>query len=250
VYYKLNPPADFTEQVPPNYKRPTQSAVGSFGGSGKDLLFFFVFCAAIAWCGGLEGYEFWLISTLKSSGLTAQAKAIRVVEINPPQTGKNPDLYRVTYQFVAQLPDGRTQVVVFTKGTRNIVAVGSLMPIIYDPRDPKNYLPQSDTNFNKFCCFCWLQLLFLFGALLFLDDFLSLRKLKQTGLTAPGVIVELWQEKHKNISYLFAYQFTVSGNSFGVRQSVDKRKYDTLQVGDTVTVRYLPTDPTKSRAEF
>ncbi len=99
-------------------------------------------------------------------------------------------------------------------------------------------------RFNIFC------LLFLLGLLWSLRELWFSIKLRQTGLTAPGVIVELLKVPTRGIHYRFAYHFTVSGKTFGAYQEIDKSKYDTLHVGDTVTVRYLPTDPTKSRVEF
>jgi len=89
------------------------------------------------------------------------------------------------------------------------------------------------------------------------QDFQVATKLGATGLTTSGQVIELWQESHHganssntSTTYHFAYHFTVSGNTFGACQKINKSKYNTLQVGDTVTVRYLSTDPAKSRVEW
>jgi len=123
---------------------------------------------------------------------------------------------------------------------------------------------------------------FLLSLLALIQNFLSIRKFDKTALTTSGSVVELWKTANPTYNaissnntstdlggcmsgciggligaiilgtedYYFAYHFTVSGNSFGAYQKINSSQYNALKVGDTVTIRYLSTDPIKSRAKL
>ncbi|MBT3389494.1 MAG: hypothetical protein HN413_03710 [Chloroflexi bacterium] len=76
------------------------------------------------------------------------------------------------------------------------------------------------------------------------------KELERDGVSTSGKITDKWIKKHRGKGttkyYFVAYQF---GDDYGVAQRVDSAIYKKLKVGDVVTVRYLSSDPRRSRMD-
>jgi hypothetical protein len=66
------------------------------------------------------------------------------------------------------------------------------------------------------------------------------------GTLAPARVTKKWEVGGKDTQYDLAYAFQVGGRSFEGSGIVGAQEYLKLQPGNTIDIRYLPEDPTKS----
>jgi hypothetical protein len=89
----------------------------------------------------------------------------------------------------------------------------------------------------------------LVAGTLLLKNYLRARRLDHFGQMTQGTIVNLWIEERSseepNAHYI-AYEF---GDGLRVMQKVNEQIFQTVQVGVSVPVRYLPENPRCSRME-
>jgi hypothetical protein len=84
-------------------------------------------------------------------------------------------------------------------------------------------------------------------------------RLAVQGVAAPATVVhkqERWNNRHyftgtgRSGQYLTVmYRFVADGRTMQGTHSVDRERFDALQVGQTVKVLYLPADPTVSEID-
>lgn len=79
---------------------------------------------------------------------------------------------------------------------------------------------------------------------------------KINGINVQGMIVDKWEwkgsswEGYEGELYTFVgYNFSYLGRLWTGRKIADSSPYNKLQIGDCVTIRFLPSDPSISRME-
>jgi hypothetical protein len=69
------------------------------------------------------------------------------------------------------------------------------------------------------------------------------RLLQEQGVNMEARITRLWRSGDKNQQHLVSYRFTVQERAYEARNKVPTRIWQTLSVGSSLLVRYLPSDP-------
>ena len=69
------------------------------------------------------------------------------------------------------------------------------------------------------------------------------RLLQEQGVNTEARITRLWRSGDKNQQHLVSYRFTVQERAYEARNKVPTRIWQTLTVGSSLPVRFLPSDP-------
>ncbi len=76
------------------------------------------------------------------------------------------------------------------------------------------------------------------------------KELERDGMSTSGKITDKWIKKHRGKGttkhYFVAYQF---GDDYSAAQRTNSTIYKKLEVGDVVTIRYISSDPSRSRMD-
>jgi len=65
-----------------------------------------------------------------------------------------------------------------------------------------------------------------------------------TGVTATAHVVRLWRESNEHKTPRVEYAFDANGREVDGRAKLPLKRWQSLRTGDSIDVRYLPTDPT------
>ena len=71
----------------------------------------------------------------------------------------------------------------------------------------------------------------------------DLRLLSEQGVNTDAQITRLWRSSGKDQQHLLSYRFTVEEREYVARKGVPSRIWQTLTVGSSLPVRFLPSDP-------
>ena len=69
------------------------------------------------------------------------------------------------------------------------------------------------------------------------------RLLQEQGVNTEARITRVWRSGDKNQQHLVSYRFTVQERAYEARNKVPTRIWQTLTVGSSLPVRFLPSDP-------
>ena len=69
------------------------------------------------------------------------------------------------------------------------------------------------------------------------------RLLDTTGVTTAARVVRLWRESDEHKTARVEYVYDVEGREFDARSKLPQKWWTSLRTGDSLDVRYLPSDP-------
>jgi hypothetical protein len=246
----------------PRHLRPTPEAQpGSYFDGGCILLFslfwtsislFFLIFPLVMFWQELQDYVL-----LKNTGQTAEAVIIdRRIDYD-----SEGDDYYVTYQFTAPLPQGdrkqfsREQSV--DRDTYDNLPPESRITVVYAPSDPIVSRPLDWLGPPYYLLFIAAlgSLFVVFGVILFISGWQGIaksRKLSRRGQLIQGTLIDRWtdQDSDGDPVYCIAFEFTLPGRPHVTRAEYNREAYDLLEIGDPVSVRYLPDQPHICRLEL
>lgn len=193
---------------------------------------------------------------LSQDGITTKGVIVdKMIEADDGQTTS----HSITYQFTAESANGRTQ-------HKNQHFVDSMLyyslesrqniDILYVPSNPENsmlhdYFLHGQNIVESSLVFLVLGSIMLFLGLLSIVkstcELKELFQLRLSGQKAQGIIFDLWQEiddAADNHAYV-AYAFKVDpSRELSTHAVEDRELFDRCQIGDVLTVRFVPSRPT------
>jgi hypothetical protein len=96
--------------------------------------------------------------------------------------------------------------------------------------------------------FCFFAAIGLVFTLLVISDIISTLRLSLSGAVGQAVIVDTEiDDSGDSTSYVLVYEYRVAGQVYTQRDTVDRNRYVSTDIGDSVEILYLPTQPTDSR---
>jgi len=192
---------------------------------------------------------------LSREGIPAAA-TITNLEIH---SGDDSDSYYVSYQFQASIKGdtarfrGSDQV---SSSFFSRLKVGQTIEIIYSPADPSISAVKAElrpASMTLLLCFGGLGGLFtLIGLILISSSIMGIvntNRLRLGGRVTQGIVFKKWTETDSagDTTYFVAYVFKAEIPGQGVqripRAEQNKTVYDKYQVGDSISIRYLPVNP-------
>lgn len=224
------------------------------------LVLWLLFLATGLLLGLMVGLPWWMqeykeLTALRTSGIKAEA----IVTHKRVDRSGDYDSYYLTYAYEASSPDGDGRLQLEREETVNpslykAVEKGGKVSIVYAPDDPA-VSRVVDIGIQDWAPVVLVSLVAL-GALglclrlasLTFRQYLQARKLGRFGESTEGTVVDTWIHKDDEgfKTHCIIYQFD---EGIQVVQTVKKKEFEKLAVGTSVTVRYLPDDPTCSRME-
>jgi hypothetical protein len=130
--------------------------------------------------------------------------------------------------------------------------LGADWPIVYLHPDPTAY--ESRYRAVKRVAETWQLLYFFLITYLFLFMLIGLnwlreRQFQRKSILIQGVMTQRWKkfDEEYNYNYFIAYAFPDGAET---QASVSLSQYQQVKVGSTIMVRYLPSNPRRSRLEL
>jgi len=123
-------------------------------------------------------------------------------------------------------------------------------PFLFKPADLDFVEGRTHTlppDWNVFISVATLVIVALVIALVTLPPVLLLMNLNQNGVNTQAVVSGESQTSGKSTTYYVYFSYSVNGQSYNTRQSVQYGTYLNLGQGSPVAIRYLPDDPTQAR---
>lgn len=202
-------------------------------------------------CGSLGSFQAYMQDRLlRTSGTQTQANVIsrRYVE------GEDEDNYYITYAYQAPSLNGNgmqsfTYEQEVNKKRYQSVEKGGNITIIYAATEPStSKIAGTGSSFRPFFLTLLLAgLVILFWVGIEIRKYLRAVNLNRKGKLIRGKLLDAWiEDKTDEVGFYIAYQI---GN-IQVAQEVTWDEYENLPVGEPLTVRYLPDDPTCSKVEL
>jgi hypothetical protein len=198
---------------------------------------------------------------LQQAGVTVQAEVISRTDIGH---GSERLTYRLTIISPAGVPQSFTHSAIAARSGQPL-SLPYQTSVVYDPADPRISRLSSDTQPPasvawRMFPFCWLGWLPLVAGVMTVamahKRQESARRLEQYGLLASGVVVECWHKRGRQGGPSITYQFDAQLLN-GQRRRIVKAeivdlvtRFQHMQAGMSLQVRYLPDDPKISRIEW
>jgi hypothetical protein len=198
---------------------------------------------------------------LQQAGITTQAQVISRTDV-----GRGSD--RLTYSFIVASPAGVRQSFVGTtiiERARETLSPSGQIMVIYDPADPRVSRLSQDSRppasvLRRIFPFCWLGWLpLLVGvvtAMLARRREKLAQQLDRDGQITSGIVIERWHARGRQGGPCATYQFDAQLPDGQSRRIVKAEivdlvtRFQQLQAGMLVQVRYLLDDPNVCRIEW
>ncbi len=171
------------------------------------------------------------------------------------------DDYYVIYQFTAPLPQGdrkhfsREQSV--DRNSYDDLPPESRITVVYAPSDPTVSRLQDwlGPPYYLLIVAALGALFVLIGMVLFISGWqgiMEARKLSRRGQLIQGTLIDRWTDKDSDGDpvYCVAFEFVLPGRPRVTRAEYNQEAHDLLEIGDPVSVRYLPQQPHICRLEL
>ncbi|MFZ6026818.1 MAG: DUF3592 domain-containing protein [Chloroflexota bacterium] len=254
----LTPTPAAASPLPPEYSRlPRPKPTGLRESVGCILIFGLIwtlFSAIFPVVGvGVFISEQAKYNQLSREGVTAKGM---ITELDIDNSGDSTSYY-VSYQFTASINGDPTQVQAresVSSSLYNDLETGQKIDVLYAASDPNlstlkaEFAPPNLLFSLFFVGFGGLFVLFGLGMMYGgVKAMRELNQLRSSGRQVQGIIFDRWQDTDSDgdPTYFVAYAFKVGpAQQIVTAAEQNKKLHQKYQIGDSVTVRYVPSQPT------
>lgn len=254
------------QSQPPTGERPsadmplTWSGIGcvlTFGLAWSGFVLFFVVVMTYTFLADWQAY-----TLLRDTGQVVDGVILdRRIDYG---SADDDDDYYLTYRYTAPLPQGDSQSFTeeasVSRSTYDAFPPERPVKVLYAPADPavSELEPEFGSPFWPFAFFaCFISLFVIIGVGMLTWGLNNSRKvllLNARGQMTQGTLTHRWidTDSDGDDTYCIAYRFEVplAGSGPVLKGEQNPKAYNSLNVGDPVSVRYLPNNPTVCRLEL